>query len=949
MRKLFTLTLALLASFSLWAVDLSKGATYDLTTLSTSDFTGTIDNYWKPDNATPTYYGNGSSFKPTSASDFILNANNDKITKLDGLKLITGSSSGRARLYVNGNGLYFNSTDAKLVIPGLKAGQEIVLTYANASSNEANFTLTNATGVQNTTAKTETLTVTANGDVTVTYSSKKFYIKRIEISSSCQAADATFSATSTALVITNEVPAPSTALNFTKGSNTSDPTYSVTKDGETTTDASVEGATFTATAAGTYTVTATQVADGTYCEVIKQVTITVTAEIPVTDCSIEGPTAGIVGQELTYTATAANATAYEWYLDGVKQGSDSAKFIYTAVKGNHTIVCKARNQFNVNPYPEWVSSEAKALTITNPIGTLITYTLTGGTVNNANIPVGANNIVGGTANAQTEAAQKGPEGDKGYKLGSAGHFIQLTLASGSFLAGDTVCVYAVPEDKDVLSTLTISSDKDKTDVIGSATGLTNETSKPAKIVLTKGATDVYLSRPTKGDQNPVVKYMSVIRPMATKSTVEDLSAVTIDGNPFDPAALSSLKTNHSFNVEGSYVNAPEVKFFKEITITYEDDSEKVMNDSIVVTATENAGGKWEAQATINEVEYTITMGKATSHVVTYMFGTTELGTENVEVGGNPANYATYQTLNDGNLSTFNGWYSKSDLSGDAVTIASAPITKDTTFYASFTYKYATSVNMENFAKNNAKGETNSKALISSLGTYKYASNISYVSGTNEIDSLRADKITGNRNYPYLGLKVKTSGALINFRLEEGKTVKVKFGNVGATPLVSINGGEYAAMTITNSVYTYTATVDGELVSIKTASAAAVVFQQIAIDEELANPELFAVTCAAAENGTVTSNRQLGIPGETVTLTLTPADGYKVANVKVNDGEPLAVSENTATFTMPAADANVVATFSVATALDNTADEIKAVKFVENGQLFIRRGEKVYTITGEEVK
>lgn len=39
----------------------------------------------------------------------------------------------------------------------------------------------------------------------------------------------------------------------------------------------------------------------------------------------------------------------------------------------------------------------------------------------------------------------------------------------------------------------------------------------------------------------------------------------------------------------------------------------------------------------------------------------------------------------------------------------------------------------------------------------------------------------------------------------------------------------------------------------------------------------------------------------------------------------------------------------ATAVDNTTNEIKVVKFLENGQLFIRRGEKVYTITGELVK
>ena len=39
----------------------------------------------------------------------------------------------------------------------------------------------------------------------------------------------------------------------------------------------------------------------------------------------------------------------------------------------------------------------------------------------------------------------------------------------------------------------------------------------------------------------------------------------------------------------------------------------------------------------------------------------------------------------------------------------------------------------------------------------------------------------------------------------------------------------------------------------------------------------------------------------------------------------------------------------ATALDDTADVTKAVKFFEKGQLYIRRGEKVYTITGELVK
>ena len=206
-----------------------------------------------------------------------------------------------------------------------------------------------------------------------------------------------------------------------------------------------------------------------------------------------------------------------------------------------------------------------------------------------------------------------------------------------------------------------------------------------------------------------------------------------------------------------------------------------------------------------------------------------------------------------------------------------------------------------------------------------------------------------------------------------------------------------------------------------------------------NP-LYAISCADADNGSVEADKSLAAAGETVTLTLHPDPGYKVATVKVNDGDALAVTNNEATFTMSAGAANVVATFvvkpaapiswvhsdtvatnltiyldkaytlpalsneqgltvnytssneSVAsfeagvlyvngagsttisasfagnddykatvasysltavakypTALDNTADEIKAVKFFENGQLFIRRGDKVYTITGELVK
>ena len=238
---------------------------------------------------------------------------------------------------------------------------------------------------------------------------------------------------------------------------------------------------------------------------------------------------------------------------------------------------------------------------------------------------------------------------------------------------------------------------------------------------------------------------------------------------------------------------------------------------------------------------------------------------------------------------------------------------------------------------NGKGYT----IMNQLGALGYASNI-----TGELDSLNV-KDDGLRNYAYLGLKVKQNGALLNFLLEAGKTVTVKFGEIKKTPQVSIDGGAYADMEITDKVYSHTAAAD-EVISFKTADGNAVVFQQIMIGEELQAPELFAINCAEAENGTIAAPFKLGIPGEEIALTVTPAAGYKVISVSVNATEIEAV-ENVYSFVMPAAEANVEAVFGIATAIDNTNAEMKAVKRVINGQLFIEKGGVLYNVRGAVVK
>ena len=85
-------------------------------------------------------------------------------------------------------------------------------------------------------------------------------------------------------------------------------------------------------------------------------------------------------------------------------------------------------------------------------------------------------------------------------------------------------------------------------------------------------------------------------------------------------------------------------------------------------------------------------------------------------------------------------------------------------------------------------------------------------------------------------------------------------------------------------------------------------------------------------------------GEEVTLIATPNDGYEF--VEWSTGS----TENP--FIAPACmDVTITAIFQVKsqTAIDNTQSEVKAIKILRDGQLFIILGDKIYTTTGQEVK
>ena len=174
--------------------------------------------------------------------------------------------------------------------------------------------------------------------------------------------------------------------------------------------------------AGQFVMHMTVGAVGDYCAADLSDTILINEATPVAACAIEGPATAYIGQAVTFTATAANASDYAWTVNGVDANTNAAEFTYTpAAAGEYSIVCSARNKFNAAN--EWIASEPIALNVTKLCGDLITATLNGG----SSATMGG--VVGGTFDTNLGSGK--------YKV-DKGVYIGVKLASGTFMAGDVV-------------------------------------------------------------------------------------------------------------------------------------------------------------------------------------------------------------------------------------------------------------------------------------------------------------------------------------------------------------------------------------------------------------------------------------------------------------------------------------------------------------------------------
>ena len=733
-----------------------------------------------------------------------------------------------------------------------------------------------------------------------------------------------------------------------------DPNWSVKKDGvaaEEGVDYTMGDARFHGLVAGEFEITATQDADGTYCAVEESVTVTVNAKTPVTAVSVAGPAEGFVGAELVYTATAANATQFEWYLDGAKQGSDSAKFIFTpAADKTYSIVCKARNEFNAAE--EWIASETKTVKVTKNYVPTVVFDWTkgeGAQITEDNTNLNANKMGSMTVGTSVVARKLGENNidnnNAGYKFGNDDVCIEIQGTS-DFIAGDTVKVSAYGggsgERGIAIASSSVTSASSENVILTNT--LNGKVNGECVAVITETQAGAKLRVFRQAGKSMYVKGIKVIRPAQKEIISADttLTAVSVNDVAISEANLATLLANpYTLALEDEFVVAPVVKFTQHSVVVYEGDEEVVKDKVIAVTASENAG-KWQAQATIAGKTYTVTAVKSTSFKVAYFDGATKLGEEAVKAGEKAANYANYQLQQ---LKVFEGWFAEVELQ-NAVDLSTFVINADLNVYGKWGKAYAKSINIEQIVLDEGT-QFNIKDELIEKG-YGY-SNIDALDTLNDLEN------KPNRNYDFLGLKLKKSGAKLTCNIKAGDTITVLFGNLPDSIKVGVNSN-YQKMKVKNLGRRAAA---DEFLEIITTTDKTVVLKQIMINEEvvevaLPEPGAYLVKVdTTILNGKLVANwanKKYRAPvGATVTLTATPDEGYVVSDVKV-DGISLNAVEGVYSFEMPAKDVEVTATFETeATAIVNTDAAAKAVKVVRDGQLLIIKNGRTYNVLGADVE
>ena len=339
---------------------------------------------------------------------------------------------------------------------------------------------------------------------------------------------------------------------------------------------------------------------------------------------------------------------------------------------------------------------------------------------------------------------------------------------------------------------------------------------------------------TQGNICYTVTYEEAVQKVVDHVDVT-LGGVAVNGEALGEPDMATLSSALSLDLTNEYAEAPTVTFTVQTDTYYEgEETPSTKSEDIDVVAALNPDGKWQAQQTVGEQTYTITAVKPATVTVTYMDGETVLGTETVKVGERATKHGEYEVKP---LAEFQGWYTNAELTSEAD--LSAAVGADMVLYAKFEKAYATSLNIEQYVldngMHNADKDHIGEAFAAVLNNAHYA-----YSNINALDTLNDDPSKTNRNYAFLGLKIKNTNGYMACWLQASHTIKIRFGNVGADFKVAVNGveqtltaAEYANTSVESAnVFSFTADEDALLEIKGSANNKTLVIKQIMIDEEI---------------------------------------------------------------------------------------------------------------------
>lgn len=208
-------------------------------------------------------------------------------------------------------------------------------------------------------------------------------------------------------------------------------------------------------------------------------------------------------------------------------------------------------------------------------------------------------------------------------------------------------------------------------------------------------------------------------------------------------------------------------------------------------------------------------------------------------------------------------------------------------------------------------------------------------------------ISSDTTYTYYVFNAKTLNA--KFSISEtlyNVTVNSNDESMGTVSPASVQAGETTNPSITATPkegYDFTGWTATGGASVADENSATTTVSATAAGTVTANfaaKQTYAITVASADNGSVTADKASAYSGQTVTLTVSPADGYKLESLAVKDangGNVTATASSdktTYTFTMPASAVTVTPTFAEKTTvtlyLKNSANWSKVFVYLWTG-------------------